>query len=153
MAGIVDVCALSDKLGVSSALYLGAHDIHKLLTMIDDATDYMQAEPVLRRLSMVHLTLALDRATSMVASVSLYQEDEALQMAVRAGHVEAASVLQLCTHIVATWESQLAEERRQRQPPPQPDGKPGPKPRFRDPACSACKGAHRKHTCIALAQK
>ena len=38
--------------------------------MIDDAIDYTQAEPALRRLSMAHATLALDRATSMVAPES-----------------------------------------------------------------------------------
>ena len=153
MAGVHDITALSDALGVSSSPYLGANDVRKLMKIIDDATDYTQAEPALHRLSMARVTIALDRATSILASVSLYREDEALQVAVHAGHVEAASVVQLCTRIVATWRAQLEEERRQRQPPPQPAGKPGPKPRFRDPKCRACNGAHRAHTCIALSHK
>ena len=148
MAGVQDIITLSDALGVSSAPYLGAHDVRKLLTMIDDATDYMQTEPALRRLSMAHATLALNRTTSMVASLSLFREDEAVKMAVQAGHVEAVSIVRLCTRIVETWQAQLAEECRQREPPPQPAGKPGPKPRFKDPNCAACRGRHRPHTCI-----
>ena len=101
---------------------------------------------------MMPMTLVLDRNTSMVEFVSELQATETLQAAVQAGDVEAASLAQLCARIASMWRAQLEEERRQRQPPPQPDGKPGPKPRFKDPKCRACNGAHRAHTCVALAQ-
>ena len=143
--------ALSDELGVSSALYLGASDMRKLRDIISDTSEYTQTERALHRFSMMPMTIVLDRNTSMVEFVSELQTDEALQLAVQAGDVQAAHISHLCARIVSVWRAQLAEERRQRQPPPQPVGKPGPKLRFKDPKCRACNGAHRTHTCIALA--
>lgn len=151
MAGVLNVRALSDDLGVSSALYLGAQDMRKLRDMISNASEYKQTERPLHRLSMMPMTLMLDRNTRMVEFVSELLAAETLQAAVRAGDVEAVHIAQLCARIVSAWRAQLEEERRQRQPPPQPDGKPGPKLRFKDPTCPGCKGRHRTHTCIAFA--
>ena len=47
MAGVQDVRRLSDELGVSLALYLGANDVRKLQTMIVDASNYVQTEHAL----------------------------------------------------------------------------------------------------------
>lgn len=44
MAGVIDVRVLSDELGVSSALYLGAQDMHKLQDVISNSSDYVQTE-------------------------------------------------------------------------------------------------------------
>ena len=102
MAGILDVRALSDELGVSSALYLGASDVRKLRDMIS-ASEHAKTERALRRFSMMPMTLVLDRNTHMVEFVSDLQTDEGLQSAVQSGDVEAAYISQLCTRIVSAW--------------------------------------------------
>ena len=65
VAGIAER-ELSDKLGVSSALMLGAHDMLRLRAMLEEPTNMAHAQLVLRRLSMVPMTIKLDETTGFV---------------------------------------------------------------------------------------
>ena len=70
VASTVALRELSDGLGVSSALYLGASDLLKLRAMIEQPEDQAHALRVLRRLSTVPMTGQLNVATSMLACLA-----------------------------------------------------------------------------------
>ena len=67
---------LSDSLGVSSALYLGASDTLRLRAVLEQPKDQSHALRVLRRLSMVPMTLKLEETTGIAAFVAELQADE-----------------------------------------------------------------------------
>ena len=67
VANAAELRELSDSLDVSSALYLGAQDMLKLRTMLEQPHDLVHAERVLRRLSMTPMTSKLDETTGFVA--------------------------------------------------------------------------------------
>ena len=134
-----EIVALSDALGVTSALKLGAGDMLKLLKFIDEPRDSAQLVGVLRRLSMSPLTPELSRSTRI--------DDAVLRLAT---HAEP-EVRELSAQITRAWSTQVAAElqrqaaelQRRRQA-----SRPGPKPHGTGAAgCRACQGAHRAHTC------
>ena len=151
VAGAAEQRELSDSLGVSSALYLGASDLLKLRAVIEDPPDVDHAMRVLRRLSTVPMTSQLDAATGMLSCLSTLAADEAVQEAVHAGAEVAVEAAGMIARIISVWEAQLEEERKQRSAhPPVPTAKPAPAPkapRVKDPFCLACQGKHRAHTC------
>ena len=150
MAGAAEQRELSDQLGVSSALYLGAHDMLKLRAMLEQPDDLAHAERVLRRLSMVPMTSKLDDTTGFVAFMAELSGQETVQAAVRAGAEEALNATALIARIVSTWEAQLKEEQKQRDAATnmrQRQEAAPPQQRQKDPNCLACQGRHRPHTC------
>ena len=153
MAGDAEQRALSDSLGVSSALYLGAADMLKLKGMLEEPTDMAHAQLVLRRLSMVPMTCKLDETTGFVAFMAGLSSDETVQAAVEAGAEAAVQTVTLITRIVSTWGAQLGEEQkqldasRQRLVRRDANAEVAPKQKPRDPNCLACQGRHRPHTC------
>ena len=143
-----EVRDLSDSLGVSSALYLGASDLLKLRAMIENPCDVEHATRVLRRLSTVPMTSQLDGATGMRACLASLAGNETMQAAVHEGAEEAVEVAEVIARLIRVWEEQLEEEQRQRNAHAAPTPKPAPKPqRVKDPFCLACQGKHRAHTC------
>ena len=76
---------LSDSLGVSSALYLGATDMLKLRAMLDEPDTPAQVLHVLRRLSMAPLTIQLNNSTDMLECMVSLSTDGTVQAAVQAG--------------------------------------------------------------------
>ena len=76
---------LSDSLGVSSALYLGANDMLKLKAMLEEPDAPAQVLRVLRRLSMVPMTIQLNNSTDMLEFMVLLSTDDTVQAAVQAG--------------------------------------------------------------------
>ena len=153
MAGAAEQRELSDQLGVSSALYLGAHDMLKLRAMLEQPDNLAHAECVLRRLSSVPMTSKLDDTTGFVAFMAELSGQETVQAAVQAGAEEAVHATALIARIVSTWEAQLGEERKQRDDAAaktrqRQDATAAPRqPRQKDPNCLACQGRHRPHTC------
>jgi hypothetical protein len=146
---------LSDGLGVSSALYLGASDMLKLRAMLEEPDTPAQVLRVLRRLSMAPLTIHLNNSTEMLEFMVSLSTDDTVQAAVLAGVEEAAEVATLAARVVSVWEAQLVDERKQReasarhagrQKADAESGKAKKKPK--DPSCRACQGQHRAHTCI-----
>ena len=144
-----EIRALSDSLGVSSALYLGASDMLKLRAMLEEPKDPAHALRVLRRLSMAPLTTQLETSTGILAFADELSRDDSVQSAAQAGDDEAVQVLTLVASIVRAWGTQLEEERRQQEAQRQRGGGPAQKkaPKEKDPNCPACRGRHRAHTC------
>ena len=146
--------ALSDNLGVSSALMLGAHDMLRLRAMLEEPTDTAHAQLVLRRLSMVPMTIKLDETTGFVAFMAGLSSDETVQAAVEAGAEAAVQMVRLIARIRSTWEAQLGEEQKQLEATRQrlmrrdANAEVVPKKKSpKDPNCLACQGRHRPHTC------
>ena len=155
MASTAEQRELSDSLGVSSALYLGANDMLKLKAMLEEPDAPAQVLRVLRRLSMVPMTIQLNNSTDMLEFMVLLSTDDTVQAAVQAGVEEAAEVAALAARVVSVWEVQLVDERKQRevsarhvgrQKADADSGKAKKKPK--DPSCRACQGQHRAHTCM-----
>ena len=154
LSGVADTAEqreLSDSLGVSSALYLGAADMLKLKAALEEPNDLAHALRVLRRLSMVPMTTRLDTTSGMVAFLAELQSNETVRAAAEAGG-EAAEAVTLMTRIASTWDAQLEEEQKQRdtQPQRQQDANSEAAPKRKrplDPNCLACQGRHRPHTC------
>ena len=150
MSGTAEQRELSDSLGVSSALYLSASDVLKLRAMLEEPNDLAYAQRVLRRLSMVPMTIKLDETTGFVAFLAGLSSEETVQAAVQAGAEGAEWVVTIIARIVSTWRSQLDEEQEQRELARQ-DSKAAAasnkSKRFKDPNCAACQGRHRPHTC------
>ena len=105
VASTAEQCELSDSLGVSSALYLGASDMLKLRAMLEEPDSPAQVLRVLRRLSMAPLTIQLNNATDMLEFMVSLSTDDAVQGAVRAGVEGAAEVATLATRVVSVWEA------------------------------------------------
>ena len=150
VASAVALRELSDSLGVSSALYLGASDLLKLRAMIEQPEDQAHALRVLRRLSTVPMTGQLNVATSMLACLAELSADARVRAAVQAGAEEAVEAATLLARITSAWEAQLEEEQRQRDAQRQrnmPAAAPARKEKRKDPNCLACQGRHRPHTC------
>ena len=107
LSGVADAAELrqlSDSLCVSTALYLGAHDMLKLRAMLEEPDDLEHAERVLRRLSMVPMTSKLDETTGFVAFMAELSCQETVQAAVQAGAEEAVHATALIARIVSTYE-------------------------------------------------
>lgn len=144
---------LSDALGISSALYLGASDMLKLKAMLEEPTDMVHTQLVLRRLSMVPMTIKLNETTGFAAFLVELSSDETVQAAVQAGAEDAVHATTLIARIVSTWEVQLSEEHKQRDAAQalrrrDANAEAAPRqPRQKDPNCLACQGRHRPHTC------
>ena len=153
VADAADQLQLSDSLGVSSALYLSAADMLKLKAMLDAPDDAAHAQRVLRRLSMVPMTVQLDTTTGFLAFLVELSTHETVQAAVQAGAEDAMHATALIARIVSTWEAQLSEEHKQRdaakaQRRRDANAEAAPRqPRQKDPNCLACQGRHRPHTC------
>ena len=152
LSGVADAAEqreLSDGLGVSSALYLGAHDMLHLRAMLEQPNDAEHTQRVLRRLSMAPMTAQLDTTTGFVAFMIELSNDETVQAAVQAGAEEAVQAASLITRIVNTWKAQLREEQKQRDAHlrQQPAVTAPKEKRPKDPNCLACQGRHRPHTC------
>ena len=142
--------ALSDRLGVSTALYLGATDMLKLLAMLEQPDDQTHALRVLRRLSTVPMTAQLESTTGFLAFLVEQSTDPRLEAAIEAGVEEAVQVATLAASIVRVWEAQLVEERRQWEAQQRKAQTPAAEKcvkKKKDPNCRACQGAHRAHTC------
>ena len=108
LSGVADAAEqreLSDGLGVSSALYLGAADMLKLKAVLEAPNDAAHAQRVLRRLSMVPMTMQLDTTTGFLAFMVELSTDETVQATVQAGAEEAVQAASLITRILSTWEA------------------------------------------------
>ena len=153
VASAAEQRALSDSLGVSSALYLGVSDMLKLQAMLEQPDNLAHAQRVLRRLSMVPMTSKLDETTGFVAFMAELSDQEMVQAAVQAGAEDALRATALIARIVSTWEAQLQEEQKQRDDAAlktrqRQDASAAPRQqRQKDPNCLACQGRHRPHTC------
>jgi hypothetical protein len=156
VAGAAEQRELSDSLGVSSALYLGASDMLKLRAMLEEPNDLTHALRVLRRLSMVPMTMRLDTTSGMVAFLAELQANETVRAAVQAGAEAAVQAVTLMARIASTWDAQLEEEQKQRDS--QIRKQLGRRDANADPLnsrvkkkgpdlCAACQGRHRPHTC------
>ena len=128
-----DIVALSDALGVSSAVSLGGRDMFKLKGVVDDPGDATHLMNALLRLS----------TAPMMPELTWTGIDEAV--AQLSGH-ESADVRELGARITSTWRAQLQQERRRRELA----RRPGPKPPPPSQGCKACQGQHRPHTCRAV---
>ena len=73
MASTVEQRELSDSLGISSALYLGATDMLKLKAVLESTDDRDHGARALRRLAMVPMTATLARTTGIVAYMAKLQ--------------------------------------------------------------------------------
>ena len=153
LSGVASAAALrelSDGLGVSSALYLGASDLLRLKAMIEQPDDETHALRVLRRLSTVRMTGQLNAATHMLACLAELSADARVRAAAQAGVEEAVEAAALLARITSAWKAQLEEEQRQRDAQQQrnlPAAVPARKEKRKDPNCIACQGRHRPHTC------
>ena len=149
MIANAELCALSDSLGISSALYLGATDMLKLHVMLEQPDDTAHALCVLRRLSTVPITAQLESTTGILALMRELLTDGTVQAAAEAGSEEAVQAASLTMRIISAWEAQLKEEHQQRDAQRQRSVRPAAEKRERkkDPNCRACNGAHRVHMC------
>ena len=95
VASTTELRELSDSLGVSSALYLGATDMLKLRAMLDEPDTPAQVLHVLRRLSMAPLTIQLNKSTDILNFMVSLSTDGTVQAAVQAGVEGAAEVATL----------------------------------------------------------
>ena len=86
----------------------------KLKAMLDAPDDAAHAQRVLRRLSMVPMTMQLDTTTGFLAFLVELSTHETVQAAVQAGAEDAVHATALIARIVSTWEAQLSEEHKQR---------------------------------------
>ena len=118
---------LSNELGVSATLYLGAEDVLKLRALLE-SSDESKTLRVLERLKSVPMTRELRNSTRIDESVAYLRDSTE-------GLVSA-----LAARIVEVWEGQMAKEA------PQPKPKPAVLP---PKECPACRGQHRAHTCGA----
>ena len=154
VASTTELRELSDSLGVSSALYLGATDMLKLRAMLDEPDTPAQLLHVLRRLSMAPLTIQLNKSTDILNFMVSLSTDGTVQAAVQAGVEGAAEVATLAARVVSVWEAQLEDERKQRDTSVRHMGhqkadaeSEKAKKRPKDPSCRACQGQPRAHTC------
>ena len=139
---------------MSSALYLGASDMLKLRAMLEEPDTPAQVLRVLRRLSMVPLTIQLNNSTDMLELMVSLSTDDTVQAAVRAGVEQAAEVATLAARVVCVWEAQLEGEGKQCDASAKHMGRQHvaadcarAEKRPKDPGCRACQGQHRAHTC------
>jgi len=129
----IDITALSDMLGVSSARNLGARDMLLLRSKIFDSKDTTNLMLVLQRLAMSTLTAQQSASTGIEVAVAGLLQHEHLEVRALSGRIGSA------------WAEQLAEELRHWQLA----SKTGPKPKGTGSArCLACQGKHRAHTCV-----
>ena len=134
---------------------LGASDMLKLQAMLEEPNDMAHAQCVLRRLSMVPMTMQLDATTGFLAFMVELSTNETLQAAVQTGEEEAVHAAALIARIVSTWQAQLSEEQKQRDAAAQTrqrrdanaEAAPHRQQQKKDPNCPACQGKHRAHTC------
>ena len=115
LSGVQSVVDLSDSLGVSSALYLGAHHMLKLRAILEQPDDKAQGMRALRRFSMARLTSKLEEATGILAFMRELSTDETVQDAAQLGEHDALEAVTLSARTVRAWEMHLDEERRQKE--------------------------------------
>ena len=132
MGGVLDgdgIEALSLEFGVASTLYLGAEDVIKLRTALDEhalAPETLLC--VLGRLKMLPLTRELCGSTAIDEHVFALRE-----------HADGG-VAAVAARIVETWAAQLQREPRKSAVPKVQKVPPKPK-------CKACAGQKRPHSC------